>query len=607
MANYNKSFNFRNGLQVDNDNFVVNPNGLVGIGTSIPREFLDVHGTAKITGLVTTTNLAVSGVSTFYSDVKVGSGITFHPSTGAVSATTFYGSAVGLTDIYAIAVDGWYINAGNISTTSKVGIGTTNPQYSLQVGQNPSTGNGFSVDAITGNVNTTGTITANLFSGSGASLTTLNASNVSSGTLNNARLPSSINVTTVTATTFIGSLTGTATTASSITPTADIIVNSINSGFSTTGISTSFSTTHVGTGGTGFSALNSGRIGVGTALPTSEFQIRKSSATLLEVISDTSQARISIGQSVGLGNSTATLRFGNSAKTFDIINNDTGNINMYLHNSSTGIDTGRFAWHYAKGGTELASLTYGGNFGIGRTDPTTNFHVEGTSNVTGIASFGDNVEISGTLTFGSGINKSTLGSGIDSVLNKINLNVSSGVSTFANILVSSGSSIGIGTTMAITGFDARDEIGLINSLGIATNTKNSLNAVSLYNQGASSLVGIVGIGSTATIADQDYGSGGALQVFGGIRVESDGDLIMPNYGRIGINSMEPVGAIDLKYASLSAAYRATFYPPCLTTSERNSVTGAGYVVEGALIYNSNAQRLQFYNGTGWVGIATTSA
>ena len=38
MANIRKSFNFRNGVQVDNDNFVVNANGLVGIGTSIPTE-----------------------------------------------------------------------------------------------------------------------------------------------------------------------------------------------------------------------------------------------------------------------------------------------------------------------------------------------------------------------------------------------------------------------------------------------------------------------------------------------------------------------------------------------------------------------------------------
>ena len=206
MANINKSFNFRNGVQVDDDNFIVNANGLVGIGTSIPREILDVYGTAKITGLVTTTNLVVTGVSTFYSDVKVGSAITFYSSTGIVSATAFYGSAAGLTGIFSIATDGWIVNAGTLSSTSKVGIGTTFPYYSLQVGNNPLTGNGFSVDAITGNVNTSGILTAsNLktigsitgynFSGFGTDITGINATNISNGTLNNSRLPSSINLT----------------------------------------------------------------------------------------------------------------------------------------------------------------------------------------------------------------------------------------------------------------------------------------------------------------------------------------------------------------------------------------------------------------------------
>ena len=89
MSNIRKSFNFRNGVQVDDDNFIVNANGLVGIGTSIPTEFLDVYGTAKVTGLVTARNLAVTGVSTFYSDVKIGSGITF-TSSGEVRAGTFF-------------------------------------------------------------------------------------------------------------------------------------------------------------------------------------------------------------------------------------------------------------------------------------------------------------------------------------------------------------------------------------------------------------------------------------------------------------------------------------------------------------------------------------
>ena len=60
MANYRKSFNFRNGVQVDNDNFIVNANGLVGIGTSIPTEFLDVRGTAKVSGIVSTADLFVT-------------------------------------------------------------------------------------------------------------------------------------------------------------------------------------------------------------------------------------------------------------------------------------------------------------------------------------------------------------------------------------------------------------------------------------------------------------------------------------------------------------------------------------------------------------------
>ena len=43
MASIRKSFSFRNGVQVDEDNFIVNANGLVGIGTSIPGEALDVR------------------------------------------------------------------------------------------------------------------------------------------------------------------------------------------------------------------------------------------------------------------------------------------------------------------------------------------------------------------------------------------------------------------------------------------------------------------------------------------------------------------------------------------------------------------------------------
>jgi len=133
MANYNKSFNFRNGVQVDDDNFIVNANGLVGIGTSIPTQILDVHGTTKVTGLVTTTNLAVTGTSNFYSNVDVGTAIKLNSSTGIVSATAFYGDGSNLLNVEQVAVAGWIVNAGSISTTAKVGIGSLIPSSQLDV------------------------------------------------------------------------------------------------------------------------------------------------------------------------------------------------------------------------------------------------------------------------------------------------------------------------------------------------------------------------------------------------------------------------------------------------------------------------------------------
>ena len=69
MANIRKTFNFRNGVQVDQDNLVVDSLGKVGIGTSVPTEFLDVRGTAKVVGLVTANqayieDLEVVGIAT---------------------------------------------------------------------------------------------------------------------------------------------------------------------------------------------------------------------------------------------------------------------------------------------------------------------------------------------------------------------------------------------------------------------------------------------------------------------------------------------------------------------------------------------------------------
>ena len=439
MANYNKSFNFRNGVQVDDDNFIVNANGLVGIGTSIPTEFLDVHGTAKITGLVTATNLAVTGVSTFYSDVKIGSGITFNASTGIISATRFVGDATGLRNIYAIAVDGWYVNVGNISTTSKVGIGTTLPYHSLQVGQDPLTGNGFSVDAITGNVNTTGIITSPSFSGilTGSVIGDINSTGIStfttlkvgtgvtitdgivssnsfvgnvSGDINSTGISTfttlkvgtgvTISGGIITATTFSGPLTGNVTgnvtgiasTALSLPSSATISITSVNSGFTSTGIATITEALYV----TGFPA----KIGIGTiSSPDADIEVNKSGDTSIRVISGNGIASIGIGRSaeVRTGNKN-TFYLYSTPQSLDIINSNTGNVNYYLDYGAAGLGTGNFNWIYGQNpSSPLMSLTYDGNLGLGITNPPSKLYVVGTSYITGITTIDNDLRVNNDL------------------------------------------------------------------------------------------------------------------------------------------------------------------------------------------------------------------
>jgi hypothetical protein len=637
MANYNKSFSFRNGVQVDNSNFVVNPLGLVGIGTSVPTELLDVRGTIKTTGLVTTRDLYVTGIATF-NRIDVGS--TIKMSSGIITATAFYGNGATLSNL---PTSQWVdIDVGlgftSIYAQGYVGIATNDPRYVLQVGGNYNLGqNGIGINS-NGNIVASGVITASSFVGQGPYITAINADNITAGTLSNDRLPiinndrlpqnisisgiitaatgkfTTLNVVSIAATGnvnitgivtalggFVGNLTGIASTAivaQGLTGSPDINVGVV----SATALRSL--TLSVGTAGTALNVPSSGNIGIGTSLPSSDLQILKRN-TLVEIISTSGQSRLSIGQSaVGAGNSSALLRFGNTAKTFDIINNDTGSINYYLHAGASGINTGRFAWLYGQSNTELLSLTYQGSLGLGITNPSNTLHVVGTSTVTQTAYFGTNVEILGTFSLGSGANKSIINPTTNSVLNKVNLNVTSGVSTVANIQVSSGSSIGIGTNRAIVGLDARNQIGLIDTLGIATNSTNAIGGLKLYNQGSSALVDTVGIGTTSILTDADYGSG-SLQVFGGIRIESDGDILMRNYGGIGINSLSPIGAIDARYASLTAAYRATFYPPILTITERNTATSASLVSSGAIIYNSTTGNHQAYDGSSWAPVGLT--
>ena len=516
MANYIKSFNFKSGVQVDNDNFVVNPNGLVGIGTTLPGEVLDVRGNAKVVGHLTATDASVSGI------VTVGS-ITINGSTGTISASTFTGSARNFGDqaVVAIATDGFIVGATGLTTTSNLGVNTTSTAFELQVGGDPTisgfgvtegnitaSGNlkisGISTTAtlvvtglsttkdfeVTGvstvaTLGVTGLTTTKDFEVTGVStiatlgvtgLTTTKDFEVTGVTTVGFITASSLQVAgvstlgivtasniystgVVTATSFVGTLTGSATslaTAKNFSITGDleasavsfngeghvVLASTLSNSFSanTSGIITA--ATIVGSAGSFTS------IGIQTSSPSADLQIRKASGeSKIEVISDTGTASISIGNSVGTGNGSASINYGSvtgfgvfsASDSFNIIQRDSGYFNYFLPSTTDSA----FVWH--KGSSnQLMSLTHDGNLGIGKTDSAHKLHVQGISTFTGSAHFSSNVTIDGTLTIPS-ISASLTGNVTGNVTGDLsgNVNTTTGISTFNNI---KSAGVGIGTT-----------------------------------------------------------------------------------------------------------------------------------------------------------------
>ena len=659
MANYNKSFNFRNGVQVDNDNFIVNANGLVGIGTTIPESYLlNVYGDTRVTGLVTATsanigNLNVTGIST----VGVLSATNINAS-GVVTATTFYGDAAGLTNIYAIAVDGWHVSGGNISTTSNVGIATTLPTGNFQVGvavtinsngnatyigiitassfdgigssitqlnaSNISSGtlsnsrlpndinvsgiitaygfSGFGTDIsginasnissgtlsnsrLPSDINVSGIITASSFVGSGTNIAAINASNISSGTLSNSRLPSDINVSgIITASSFVGNVTGTASTAQSLTGGPSITVANITaSNLNASGIIT---TTTLGVSGltTTTTLVSQTSIGIGTNLPIGDFQIKNATAASILVTSDTQSAVISIGRSNSLEDSNGVLRFGNTSGLFpysngtslDIINYSTGNLNFYLEAGTPGIGTGNFYWHRRKNFARLMALTYDGKLGIAITNPVNTLHVVGTSTITSNAYFGNNVEISGDLTINGSLVLGAITANVTGNLTG-NVNASSGISTFNDIQVTDRAlfdfSVGIGTTnpnnnpLEINSSPTSRFI--VNPQGsVGVKTSSITNGIGFDALTTSAIFGSVGVGTTSLRSVVDFADAGK----------------------------ELTGAF---------ANKMYMYPPRVTTTQRNNLTG---MLGGAMVYNTTLNRLEYYDAStaGWKYISGTS-
>lgn len=626
MANYNKSFNFKNGVQVDVDKFIVR-GSLVGIGTSIPGETFDVVGNVRVAGLVTSTNLNISGVATF-NQVRVGS-IQLSASAGVITATAFYGNGATLSNLPTsqwVDVD---VGLGftSIYAAGNVGVSTLDPRFSLQIGANPLNNlPGVGINS-NGNIISTGIISATSFVGAGYAITSINASNITGGSLPSTVIPQSLYIGIVTATTFYGTLVGIASTAQGLTGNPNISVSNINNtgiitstNINNTGIITSYGVVS-GVSSIGISTVSTrlyaASIGVGTNSPNADIHIRDASngASLQLTTDGNYDTYVSIGRSVTRSGNNGELRFGNTSALYpystpsslDIINYAVGNVNNYIHLGASGLGTGSFNWLYGQNLADLMTLTYDGKLGIGITTPLSSLHVVGTSTVTGNSYVGSNLyvnsnlTVSGSLTLGG----NTLGGG--GVINN-NIYATSGISTVTNLNVYSGgvgiNSIGLGTDKPAVGFDASNSTAYLSSLGLST-TALFNGATTLAVNGFSQL-GSIGIGTTSLYDPNLDGTYGLIQIHGSEDFNSGTSLFgaqifLDQFCSVGFNTYIPRSIFDFGRVG-TAVTLGYIIPPTLTTVQRAAI---GSTVSGGLIYNSNTTTPQYYNGTRWFDITTT--
>ena len=605
MANIRKSFNFRTGLQVDNDNFVVNANGLVGIGTSIPQIYkLSIEGdnALNVSGFSTLGTVYATGVSTFSNDLSVGSNITFDSSTGTVNATTFSGSASGLTDIYAIAVDGWYVDSGNsnIGTAFNVGAGTTEPEHKLHV---------------VGDAKVSGILTAGGFSGFGTGITDIPKTSVGATDANTAGAVvhrdggGGFSAGIITAT-----LSGTATTATNLSDAANITTGTISSDRLTGSYDIGITGSVVGSSST---------VGVGTVVADKEIRVGTG------ITLDSAGMRLAGIATIG-STSTIELKTSDLDNSVEVSSNATGKLVSRI----SGTDAS-FAWINA-GNTEIATLLNNGNLGIGKVDPTHKLHVQGTLNVTGNASFDNQLSV-GTLNASNIIT-----SGTDIVLNNVNINATSGISTFASISLPSVSiastAIGIGTTTADYPLDVRGGVAVIEQLGVGIGTtvlddNDNEVVVPVYNADYSAALQVegtilsksVGIGTTNTTFLDDevneYSIGLLLyesslkQVSSEIELESS-QFIADGGTTLGIGTTAVRCAVDFSDAGQSIIGQGDTYSlvsymlvPRITTDQRNAMissAGTTALQEGMLMWNSDLNRFEFWDGTNWKHITSST-
>ena len=653
MANYNKQFNFRNGVQVDDDNLVVNAVGLVGVGTTVPTENLDVRGNAKVSGFSSATStftelLTVNdsaGIGTINLGTElIGAGVSIR--NGIITASdsntgilTFFGDARFLS---GMPTSQWIdIDAGlgftSIYNKGFVGVATDDPRFSLQIGGVTETtlagfGTGVGISSV-GNVLISGITTSGTFVGIGSELQDLDANRISYGTISterlpiipNDKLPSGLTFTgVITATEFKGDFTGdvagTASTALGLSGTPNIVVGvltaaAVSASNFVGGISGDVTGNLTGTATTAASLTTSaevdiddltvgvatvsttlvadGNVGIGTSVPGTDLMVKREGvASRIAVISDTEAAVVSVGKSDLINGQNAEIRFGNTSGLYPYSSTDSFDL----------INHGKGNFNYYLDVSTIGINT--GNFFWHHQadDRLMTLTYQGNLGI-GVTEPNARLHVGGGATFAGDVNTLSnvfVGGTLDApAVVTQSLTVPSLTLDFLEGNVNTNSGVSTFATVSVGSSIILPETGTF-TLGITTNSPGHLVAISesdafeeedaLLRNFFIDSGGNIGIGTTASVDD--------IQIYGPTKYAG--------FGAIAIGTSEPTGAVDFAKAGIITSNTIEegnrfMVPPKLTTAERNAQSA---IVAGGMIYNTDLNKLQVYTGSSWETITS---
>ena len=323
---------------------------------------------------------------------------------------------------------------------------------------------------------------------------------------------------------------------------------------------------------------NSGKIGVGTISPVGDIHLRRYTGNAeIQVTAETGTSIISLGKEASTGQTDhGELRYNSSVGGYDgdgslsLVNFARGNINYMLSAANGNNATGHFNWTKGTLAGQMMILTNTGRLGIGISTPNTPLHVLGNATISGALFVGDSITLEGTL------NANVEGNVSGNLTGNVNgnANAAAGISTFNNLSVAGIATI---TNVRSTGIG----IGLEPTLPLTINSNNDNRFFVNGN-------GNVGIKTTNTQGMNFMVAGSSVHQI------------------LGVGTTIPVSSVDFSLAGQQIsgpfANKMFMIPPKVTNAQRGNLAG---LVSGAMIYNTNLNKLQVYNGSAWETITSS--